>query len=120
MDLNPSQQFESYTLPTTYQKNPVKRKENPQEEEIVTGKSCWIQKTLHLRPVSRGCHIITDEVLQQLPDLGKIKVGLCHIQILHTSASLALNENWDPDVRKDMEMFLTKLVPEVLCYNKII
>ncbi|RWS24958.1 putative 39S ribosomal protein L45-like protein [Leptotrombidium deliense] len=69
-------------------------------------------RKIHLRPVLRGCHLITDEVLKQLTEISEFSVGLCHIQIMHTSASLALNENWDPDVREDMEMFLSRLVPE--------
>ncbi|XP_015795805.1 uncharacterized protein LOC107372152 isoform X1 [Tetranychus urticae] len=79
---------------------------------IVTGNPAWLQRKIHLRPALRGCHLITDEVLKQLPELSKFYVGMCHIHVLHTSASLALNENWDPDVREDMEMFLSRLVPE--------
>ena len=48
----------------------------------------------------------------QLPELAQFSVGLMHIQLLHTSASLAINENWDPDVRDDMEMMLNRIVPE--------
>lgn len=48
----------------------------------------------------------------QLPELSQFTVGLMHIQLLHTSASLAINENWDPDVRDDMEMMLNRIVPE--------
>ena len=48
----------------------------------------------------------------QLPELSEFRVGLMHIQLLHTSASLAINENWDPDVRDDMEMMLNRIVPE--------
>ena len=48
----------------------------------------------------------------QLPELSQFSVGLMHIQLLHTSASLAINENWDPDVRDDMEMMLNRIVPE--------
>ncbi|RWS17371.1 putative 39S ribosomal protein L45-like protein [Dinothrombium tinctorium] len=79
---------------------------------IVRNNNAWFQRKIHLRPVLRGCHLITDEVLKQLTEITEFSVGLCHIQILHTSASLALNENWDPDVREDMEMFLSRLVPE--------
>ena len=50
--------------------------------------------------------------LLQLPELAQFSVGLMHIQLLHTSASLAINENWDPDVRDDMEMMLNRIVPE--------
>ncbi|CAG0920724.1 unnamed protein product [Notodromas monacha] len=75
--------------------------------------SAWLQRKIHIRPQRRGCHVVTDEVLKQVPELSNFAVGMCHIQILHTSASLALNENWDPDVRDDMEMMLNKIVPEV-------
>ena len=47
-----------------------------------------------------------------MPELSQFSVGLMHIQLLHTSASLAINENWDPDVRDDMEMMLNRIVPE--------
>ena len=53
----------------------------------------------------------------QLPELSEFKVGLMHIQLLHTSASLAINENWDPDVRDDMEMMLNRIVPEDLPFR---
>ncbi|CAL1294107.1 unnamed protein product [Larinioides sclopetarius] len=74
--------------------------------------SAWFQKKINIRPVLRGCHLITDEILKQVPEITKFAIGLLHIEIMHTSASLALNENWDPDVREDMEAFLTELVPE--------
>ena len=48
----------------------------------------------------------------QLPELSQFTVGLMHIQLLHTSASLAINENWDPDVRDDMEIMLNRIIPE--------
>ncbi len=63
----------------------------------------WIQKTLHLRPRSRGFHLITDEILKEFPEIARIRVGLMHIFIKHTSASLVLNENADPTVRADLE-----------------
>nr|XP_042898704.1 UPF0047 protein YjbQ isoform X2 [Parasteatoda tepidariorum] len=74
--------------------------------------SAWFQKKINIRPVLRGCHLITDEILKQVPEIARFSIGLLHIEIMHTSASLALNENWDPDVREDMEAFLTELVPE--------
>ena len=52
------------------------------------------------------------DTIFQLPELSQFAVGLMHIQLLHTSASLAINENWDPDVRDDMEMMLNRIVPE--------
>ena len=55
--------------------------------------------------------------IYQLPELAQFSVGLMHIQLLHTSASLAINENWDPDVRDDMEMMLNRIVPEDLPFR---
>ena len=72
----------------------------------------WIQKKLILKPRSRGFHLITREIVEQLPELLKIKTGLAHFFILHTSASLSINENADPHVRRDFESFLNRTVPE--------
>ena len=72
----------------------------------------WSQKTLTLKPRPRGFHLVTRELVEQLPELGRIQVGLAHFFILHTSASLTLNENADPDVRRDLETHLRYLVPD--------
>ncbi len=72
----------------------------------------WLQKEIVLPPKPRGFHLITQEVLAQLPELREFQVGLAHIFIKHTSASLALNENVDPTVRQDMETFFSRLVPD--------
>ena len=72
----------------------------------------WIQKEIVLGPKSRGFHIITSEIQQQIPELTRYKVGLAHIFIKHTSASLALNENADPSVRRDLEAHFNQLAPE--------
>lgn len=72
----------------------------------------WMQKEISLRARNRGMHIITEEVLDALPELSQIKTGILHIFIKHTSASLTINENVSPDVRMDMESHLNKLVPE--------
>ena len=72
----------------------------------------WIQKTLTLAPKSRGFHLITNEILQNLPELQDFKIGVAHVFIQHTSASLAINENADPTVRTDMENYFTEIVPE--------
>lgn len=77
----------------------------------------WFQKTISLRTRDRGCHLVTDEVLGQLPELKHLKVGLCHVFIHHTSAALSVNENSDPSVRRDMEMALNKIVPESWSYE---
>lgn len=71
-----------------------------------------IQKEIKLRPYNRGFHLITDEVVDNIPELRKIKVGMLFILIKHTSAGITLNENADPSVRKDFETFVNDLVPE--------
>jgi len=73
--------------------------------------ACY-QKEIHLSPKSRGFHLVTKEVLKQLPELADFKMGLAHFFIQHTSASLTVNENADPDVRKDMESHFNHMVPE--------
>jgi secondary thiamine-phosphate synthase enzyme len=76
----------------------------------------WRQQELRLSPRSRGFHLITAEVVDGLPWLREVTTGLVHLQLLHTSASLTLNENADPDVRHDLDAFLRKLVPGDLPY----
>lgn len=70
------------------------------------------QQTIQLRARPRGFHLITDEVLQALPQLRELKTGMCQVFIQHTSASLTINENADPTVRMDFEMYFNKAVPE--------
>jgi len=72
----------------------------------------WFQKEIKLRPQSRGFHLITNEVLTQLPEIANIKIGVAHLLLKHTSASLTLNENFDLDVRGDMEKFFNHTVKE--------
>jgi len=72
----------------------------------------WIQREITLEPRPRGFHLVTREVLGALPDLGEIEVGMLHLLIAHTSASLALNENASPDVRRDFESWANEAVPE--------
>ncbi|RWS12066.1 UPF0047 protein YjbQ-like protein [Dinothrombium tinctorium] len=84
---------------------------------IITGTNAWFQKKINLRPAKRGCHLVTDDVVQSVQELSKFKVGLFNVQIQHTSASLMLNENYDPDVREDMKMYLDRIVPETLNYK---
>ena len=69
-----------------------------------------------ISPRSRGYHLITDEVVNQLEDLRQVKVGLLHLFIQHTSASLTINENADPTVRQDLETHINKIVPENMAY----
>jgi len=72
----------------------------------------WQQVEVRLRPRSRGLHLVTQEVLTALPSLKDVQVGILHLFIQHTSASLCLNENADPDVRADMERWLNQAVPD--------
>ena len=72
----------------------------------------WYQKEMSLDPKSRGIHLVTNEVMSRLPEINKIKTGIMHILIKHTSASITLNENNDPDVRSDMEKYFNRAVKE--------
>ena len=72
----------------------------------------WIQKEITLPQLSRGFHIITDEVIGSVLEIKNLSVGIVHIFIKHTSASLAINEGADPAVRIDFETFFNKFVPE--------
>jgi len=72
----------------------------------------WLQREILLRARPRGCHLVTREIEQALPELARYRVGLLHLFLQHTSASLALNENADGDVRRDMDSHLNVLVPE--------
>lgn len=74
--------------------------------------SVWYQKNITLKPRARGFHLITHEVLEALPEISHLNMGLLHLFIQHTSASLCINENADPDVRKDLEKHFTKFIPE--------
>jgi len=72
----------------------------------------WLQREVTLDPRPRGFHLVTDEVLDALPELRSLRVGLLHLLIQHTSASLTLNENASPDVRRDFETWFGRAVPE--------
>jgi secondary thiamine-phosphate synthase enzyme len=72
----------------------------------------WLQREISLDPRPRGFHLVTREVVAALPELGDVRVGLLHLLILHTSASLTLNENASPDVRRDFEAYFNDAVPE--------
>jgi secondary thiamine-phosphate synthase enzyme len=72
----------------------------------------WLQREISLRPPGRGFYLITREVVGELPELGELRVGLLHLFMLHTSASLTLNENASPDVRRDFETYFSRAVPE--------
>ncbi|MDI3319375.1 secondary thiamine-phosphate synthase enzyme YjbQ [Pinibacter soli] len=70
------------------------------------------QQIIELPEKRRGFHLITGEVLRALPGIGELKTGMCQVFIQHTSASLTINENADPTVRKDFETWFNKAVPE--------
>lgn len=72
----------------------------------------WLQRTIRLPAKSRGFHLVTEQVLDELPEIEQISVGLLHLLIQHTSASLALNENAAPEVRHDFESWFDRAVPE--------
>ena len=72
----------------------------------------WAQHELVLEARPRGFHLITGEVVAGLPELGGLRVGLCHLLLRHTSASLTLNENASPDVRRDLRTWMDTVVPE--------
>tara|TARA_R100001129_G_scaffold75738_2_gene51794 strand:- start:1055 stop:1513 length:459 start_codon:yes stop_codon:yes gene_type:complete len=84
-----------------------------------TGLQMLIKQTeLQLRARPRGFHLITSEVEQALSQLGQIQVGLLHVFIRHTSASLTINENADPTVRQDFESHFNEMVPENAPYYR--
>ena len=72
----------------------------------------WAQREIRLAARERGIHLVTGEVLGELPEVAEVRVGLLHLLIQHTSASLALNENASPDVRRDVRSWLDEAVPE--------
>ena len=77
----------------------------------------WYQKEIVLSPKPRGFHLVTREIVSQVPQIRDFSIGLAHIFIQHSSAALVLNENADPDVRVDMEMALSRVVPQTLPYT---
>ena len=72
----------------------------------------WIQEQLTLRPRARGFHLITDEVLEGVPELRSLRIGMALVFMQHTSASLTLNENASPDVRGDFAAWFDRAVPD--------
>ncbi len=76
----------------------------------------WVQRELRLQPRPRGFHLVTREVEQALPELDELRVGIAHLFMRHTSASLTLNENASPDVRRDFESWFDHAVPEDASY----
>jgi secondary thiamine-phosphate synthase enzyme len=76
----------------------------------------WAQREISLQALPRGFHLITREVLAAVPEVAGVRVGLLHLFLRHTSASLTLNENASPDVRRDFESFFDEAVPEDATY----
>ena len=76
----------------------------------------WMQKNINIKSISRGFHIITDQVIDQIPEIKTIKIGILHLFIKHTSASLTINENADNTVRNDFEEHFNEMVPENQSY----
>ncbi|KAI0131668.1 hypothetical protein F4776DRAFT_627298 [Hypoxylon sp. NC0597] len=72
----------------------------------------WVQKQFTLPPRSRGSYLITDHVVNAVPEIRQYKVGLLNLFVQHTSCALSLNENWDDDVRADMSDALDRIAPE--------
>lgn len=78
----------------------------------------FIQKEIRLQSFSRGYHLITSQVLKEIPEISQIKIGQLQVFLKHTSASLTINENADPTVRLDFENHINKMVPENQPYYK--
>ena len=76
----------------------------------------WLQRELRLAPRRRGFHLITAEIEAALPELERLRVGLLHVFLQHTSASLCLNENADPDVPRDLELAFNEIAREDFAY----
>ena len=72
----------------------------------------WTSRDLQLSPRTRGFHLVTGEVVDALPELGQLAAGLLHVHIRHTSASLTLNENASPHVRRDFRSWIDRAVPD--------
>ena len=79
---------------------------------IGTFRDVWIQRDVRLRPRPRGFHLVTQEVAEAVPELGELRVGIAHVFMRHTSASLTLNENASPDVRRDFAEWFDRAVPD--------
>jgi secondary thiamine-phosphate synthase enzyme len=76
----------------------------------------WHQKEIQIPQRRRGFHLITREIEAALPELATFRVGLLHVFIQHTSASVSINENADPDVPRDLEMAFNAIAAETLPY----
>lgn len=77
----------------------------------------WTQHEIELEHRPRGFHLVTDEVLKKLPELLRMRIGLLHLFLQHTSASLSINENADSDVPRDLESSFSTIAPEDFPYR---
>ena len=77
----------------------------------------WLQREISLPAHPRGFHLVTDRVVAALPEMRDLGVGLCHLFMRHTSASLTLNENASPDVRRDFRAWIDHAVPEDFAWS---
>lgn len=77
----------------------------------------WFQREIQLPEVPPGFHLVTRQIVEALPELRRVKIGLLHVFIRHTSASLSINENADPDVPADLERVFSRLAPEEFPYR---
>ena len=78
----------------------------------------WFQKTIMVEGRNRGFHLITNQILEQTPEISEFKIGMLHLFLKHTSASLTINENADSTVREDMETHFNQSIPEDVSYYK--
>ncbi len=85
-------------------------------KSALTNNPFWHTDTITLRPYPRGFHLITDDIVSALPQLHDVEVGLLHLWLQHTSASLTINENADPSVRTDLESYFNHTVREDSSY----
>ncbi|MGA2320512.1 MAG: secondary thiamine-phosphate synthase enzyme YjbQ [Solirubrobacteraceae bacterium] len=76
----------------------------------------WAQRAIRLDPRPRGYHLVTGEVLEAVPQIAEVGIGILHLSLRHTSASLTLNENASPDVRRDFAAYFDEAVPESAPY----
>jgi secondary thiamine-phosphate synthase enzyme len=76
----------------------------------------WLQRSFRLPPLERGFHLVTRAVEDAVPELESLRVGVAHVFVRHTSASLTLNENASADVRRDFETWFSRAVPEGASY----
>ena len=109
-----AQQPTTSTASSVYQSASQQEGEQQTKSTTTTMTTKWFQYELSITAPSRGCHLITNEVRKAISKdggLSRIKIGMCNLFVQHTSASLTINENADPDVRRDMEAALNKIVP---------